>query len=153
MKQSAYEAAVGLLSRRDHGEKELRSKLLSKGFAFEEVTDALTRCKEYGYLDDSRYCELMLRNGINKGWGPQRIQQSLKQKGIADSRIQEMFLDLDIDWFEQARVTAQRKFGSQVQRTKDRQVEMKEKAKRFRFLQYRGFDFEQSNYALEQLSL
>ncbi len=153
MKQSAYEAAVGLLSRRDHGEKELRSKLLSKGFPFDDVAQAIVRCKEYGYLDDGRYSEMMLRNGIMKGWGPQRIQQALRQKGIADSRVQELFLDLDVDWFEQARNTAQRKFGSCSVPNGDHQSHLKEKAKRFRFLQYRGFDFEQANYALESLSI
>ena len=49
----------------------------------------------------------------------------------------------EVDWFELAKTTAQQKFGDNYP------VDVKEKAKRIRFLQYRGFSFDQINYAIE----
>ena len=53
-----------------------------------------------------------------------------------------MLNEAGVDWFKLAKDTAQLKFGS------DHEVDAKEKAKRMRFLQYRGFSFDQINYAL-----
>ena len=48
----------------------------------------------------------------------------------------------DIDWFALAADVAKRKFGFKSAQ------DQKAKAKRVRFMQYRGFNFEQIKYAL-----
>ncbi|MDW6001782.1 recombination regulator RecX [Vibrio mangrovi] len=142
--RSCLETAVQLLSRRDHGRAELFRKLLTKGFAEDEVSHAIQSCEQHGYLDDTRYVQGMIRHHIAKGHGELRIQQTLKQKQIDETVVAEQLALTDVDWFELARSTAERKFGEQIT-TKDPKVY----AKQVRFLQYRGFNFEQIQYALD----
>ncbi|MDX1304075.1 recombination regulator RecX [Photobacterium sp.] len=141
-KQSAQEAAVGYLSRRDHAETELRRKLTTRGFEAQEIDLAISHCQEYGWLNDTRYAAMMVRNGVAKGWGALRIKQEMKMKGVGEDIVNHAIDESDIDWYEHGKEVAQRKFGETVIDSP------KEKARRFRFLQYRGFDFDQINYAL-----
>lgn len=141
-KQSAKEAAVGYLSRRDHAEKELRQKLKGRGYSEQGVAEAIAYCCDYNWLDDARYAAMMMRNGVAKGWGALRIRQEMKMKGVHDTIISQVMEECETDWYEHARDVARRKFGQSKMDTP------KEKARRFRFMQYRGFDFEQINYAL-----
>lgn len=142
-KQSAKEVAVGYLSRRDHAEEELRQKLKTRGYSEQDIIEAIAYCQDYHWLDDARYVATMMQNGVAKGWGALRIKQEMKMKGVHDTIVSQVFEESDIDWYKQARDVAQRKFG-------DSEIDTpKEKARRFRFMQYRGFDFEQIKYALE----
>ncbi len=143
--RTCLETAIQLLSRRDHGRIELFRKLMSKGFDDDEVDQAVQACEQYGYLDDVRYTQGMIRHHIAKGHGEQRIYQSLKQKQIDESIIAEQLAELDVDWVELATSTAERKLGISIEEpVKDPKVY----AKQVRFLQYRGFNFEQIQYAL-----
>lgn len=141
-KQSAKEAAIGYLSRRDHAEKELFKKLKVRGYSEQDVSEAIAFCQDYNWLDDARFAAMLMRNGIAKGWGALRIRQDMKMKGIHDTVVSQTMEETEVDWFEQARAVALRKFGNSEMDTP------KEKARRFRFMQYRGFDFEQIKYAL-----
>ncbi|MGR5066550.1 regulatory protein RecX [Photobacterium sp. DNB22_13_2] len=140
--QSAKQSAVRYLSRRDHAEQELRHKLLARGYEQSEVDEAVACCQDYNWLDDARFAERLLGNGIAKGWGLLRIRQEMEFKGIHEEIIRQLFEDDEFDWFEHARGVALRKFGDSPMDTD------KEKARRLRFMQSRGFDLELVNYAL-----
>ncbi|USD65685.1 recombination regulator RecX [Vibrio sp. SCSIO 43136] len=139
---SVKEAAIALLSRRDHGEYELIQKLTQKGYEQEEAEQALSFCSECGYLDDLRFARSQVRQHVSKGHGERRIRQELNQKRVSDSDIQQALYEEEIDWFELARKVALKKFPD------GRSSDHKVYAKQLRFLQYRGFDFEQIAYAL-----
>lgn len=141
-KISAKDAAINLLSRRDHGEYELKQKLSLKGYQAQEIENAVIACYEYGYINDFRYAQIQVRSHLQKGHGLRRIVQSLKQKQIDDNLIEQALNEQDIDWFEQAKEMAMKKFKGQTSN------DPKVYAKKVRFLQYRGFDFEQIKYAL-----
>ena len=87
MKHSAHYFAVAQLARRDYSHHEVQSKLKQKGFEDVEVEEALDRCESSGFLDDSRYAELIIRSHVNKGHGPIRIKQSMLPKGLAKDGI------------------------------------------------------------------
>ncbi|MCQ1057498.1 recombination regulator RecX [Photobacterium sp. DNB23_23_1] len=141
--RSATQLAVRYLSRRDHAEKELQQKLLARGYELAEVDDAVALCQDYNWLDDARFAERLLGNGIAKGWGLLRIRQEMKFKGIHEEIIRQLFEDDEFDWYEHAREVALKKFGESPMESE------KEKARRLRFMQYRGFDLEQIQYALD----
>lgn len=145
-KRSCQESALGVLTRRDHSQYELTQKLLSKGFSTSEVEQAIGYCQQYGYIDDLRYTFSMIRQHISKGHGERRIRQSLQQNRVSDEIISTVFAQIETDWFELAKQTAEKKFKSLSSTDK------KEQAKRIRFLQYRGFSFEQIQYALSEQS-
>lgn len=140
-KLSARESAIHLLSRRDHGRNELAQKLRLKGYAEEEIDQALIYCDQLGYLDDQRFAEGLVRQHILKGHGELKIRQELKQKQLHTEAI-DCALQQQVDWFELAKQTAQKKFDLTAA------ADPKLRAKQIRFLQYRGFSFEQIQYAL-----
>ncbi len=126
-------AAMNLLARREHSRKELDSKLRHLTEDQERVNEVLDRLENDQLLSDDRFVEAFIRSHINKGQGPMRISQELRQKGITDETISLALEALDVDWFEKAEFTRQKKFGSKLPQ------ELKEKARQIRFLQYRGF--------------
>ncbi|UJF19013.1 recombination regulator RecX [Vibrio sp. SS-MA-C1-2] len=141
VKLTAKQVAVNILSRRDHSEYELRTKLQTRDFASSEIDEAILFCFEHRWLDDGRYSELVVRSGISKGHGLYRIKQTLKQKGVENQIIEIATQENDQDWFELAKETLARRFSREIDSDK-------EKARRIRFLQSRGFNFDQINYAL-----
>ncbi|PSW18636.1 recombination regulator RecX [Photobacterium sanctipauli] len=141
-KKSAKAAAVAYLSRRDHAEKELQQKLVARGYDEQEAQEAVAFCQDYNWIDDARYAERTLSNGIAKGWGLLRIRQELAYKGIHEAIVQQLLEEDEFDWFGHAKAVALRKFGATEIDTP------KEKARRFRFLQSRGFELEEIRYAL-----
>ncbi|CAH0524603.1 recombination regulator RecX [Vibrio hippocampi] len=143
---SVKEAAIALLSRRDHGEYELQQKLQLKGYDDTEIDSAIIFCKECNYLDDLRYAKSQVRQHIYKGHGERRIRQELNQKRVTESVVDTAMAEEATDWFELAKLTAEKKFKA------GKAKEPKEYAKQVRFLQYRGYSFEQISYALNALN-
>lgn len=139
---TAKESALQLLSRRDHGEYELRQKLHHKGYEAEDIDTVIQFCFEHRFLDDLRYAKSQIRQHVYKGHGERRIRQELKQKRVDELVIDEAFDNEPQDWFELAKETAAKKFKI------IEKCDQKEYAKRVRFLLYRGFSFEQIQYAL-----
>ncbi|MFO7593808.1 MAG: regulatory protein RecX [Pseudomonadota bacterium] len=137
----AYTVAVGLLARREHSARELAGKLKSRGFADTVVEAVLARLEAERLQSDERFTEAYLRQRSQKGYGPQRIAAELRERGIDDPLISSQFRQAEeegeLDWFELAAAAYRKKYGA-------RPIEdMKDRAKRQRFMQYRGFTHEQ----------
>ena len=139
---SSKEAAIQLLSRRDHGEYELYQKLSLKGYEQDAIEEAINFCLDHNYLDDLRYAKSQIRQHVYKGHGERRVRQELNQKRVSESTIEKAMEEEPQDWFELAKSAAEKKFKGI--KAKD----AKEYAKQVRFLQYRGYNFEQISYAL-----
>jgi regulatory protein len=136
-------AAMDLLSRREHARRELKQKL-KKRFQDEELIEQqLDRLSEENLQSDTRYAESFLRQRINRGQGPMRIRQEMRQKGISDSEIESAMAEEQPDWYALAEATYHRKFGALPPE------EIKEKARRSRFMQYRGFALEHYQHLLQ----
>ena len=85
---------------------------------------------------DRRFCESFVRSRSQQGQGPRRIAQDLRQRGVADSLVREYLWEADIDWFAALQQLYRKRYGE------TKPSDYKEKAKRMRFLQYRGFDYD-----------
>jgi len=136
-KQTALHCGVGLLARREHSEFELRQKLNIREFHVDDIELAIERLLEKGYLSDERFAISTCRYRANRGYGWYYISNELKQKGVCSTIIQQLQNNCEIDWYLQAELAYNKRFGDL--RIKDTQDGQKEKAKRIRFLQYRGF--------------
>ncbi|WP_394200287.1 regulatory protein RecX [Shewanella waksmanii] len=141
-KHSAMHVAVGLLARRDYSRHQIQLKLQQKQYSEQEVDATLAQCEQSGYLDDARFAALLLKSHIAKGHGTNKIRQSMQQKGLSRSLIEQVLLDSECDWFEVAKLKAQKKYGEAVP------LDHPTRAKRIRYLLGQGFDYEQANYAL-----
>ncbi|MFZ3071934.1 MAG: regulatory protein RecX, partial [Thermodesulfobacteriota bacterium] len=84
------EAALRLLSFRAHTEKELRRKLVKKGFPAIEIAAITEKLKKLGYLDDRVFSKILAASrSKNKNWGRIKIAAELRDKGVERDIIQE----------------------------------------------------------------
>lgn len=137
MNKALLHQAIDLLSRREHSAKELMQKLTLRGYERSDIDDVLIFLKAENYLDDIRAAECIFRNRISRGYGWRFIENEMKQKGVANDIIQSLRFENEIDWYQQVASTYHKRFGdTEIQ-------DQKEKAKRLRFLQYRGFSMDE----------
>jgi regulatory protein len=121
-----------MLAKREHSYFELYKKLI-QWYEEDEVTPALEKLKQQDYQSDARFTGEFIQMRFNQGKGPIKISIDLKQRGIEHFDLSEH------DFFALAKSIRIRKYGE------DTPGNYKEKAKQQRFLQSRGFDFEQIN--------
>lgn len=135
---------MDLLARREHGVEELRKKLASRFGKSEGTLDAidgeLKRLVDEGLLSDDRFAAATVRQLVARGLGPRRLDEELRSKGVmAGWRDCADTEELAIDWKAQAHTVYEKKFGDQPL-PEDPVSARKERARRARFMQYRGFD-------------
>ncbi len=138
--------AMDLLARREHSRRELINKLKIRGFEGEEVEAYLDRLAEKDLQSDQRFAESYVRMRSGNGYGQRRISQELTQKGIAESRISQIYEEMALDWYQIALEIWQKKYNQLPGN------DLKLKAKQSRFLQYRGFDFDIINWIFSRSS-
>jgi len=132
-KRSAYDKALGLLARREHSRKELKTKLRQGGYEGEETGAAIERLGEQQYQDDDRFAVVLLRSRIAQGYGPMRLRVELKSHGLADARIRELMAAAEVDWNASAAAQLRRRYG------KAGVADAAERSCRAQFLLRRGF--------------
>ena len=133
MNKAILHKGIDLLSRREHSELELRNKLRLREFQDDEITIVIDYLIENDYLSESRFADSVYRTRVNKGYGKRYIENELTQKGVSSTDIHAAAQELDVDWYHQVKIVYKKRFGDMPM------AEQKDKAKRIRFLQYRGF--------------
>ncbi|HDZ56214.1 MAG TPA: regulatory protein RecX [Pseudomonas xinjiangensis] len=129
--------ALDLLARREHTYTELQRKLLQRGATSEQIGVELDRLQTDGLLSNERFCEAYVHARSQRGFGPQRLREELRQRGVSASMIETTFRDGSWDWQQLAQTTFQKRFPEGPAR------DAKERARQLRFMQYRGFaDFQ-----------
>jgi len=126
-------AAMGLLARREHSYRELIQKLTKRFSEIELIRQTLDRLEKDNLLSNQRFTEAYIRARSNKGFGPQRIEMELREKGVSEQVIAVGMEEAAIDWVELAAQIKYKKFGDHVS------SDSKSMAKVYRFMNYRGF--------------
>lgn len=139
-------AAVDLLARRDHSRHELWQKLSPKAASDDDLTALLDDLSARDWQSDERYTNTFLRSREQRGLGPVRIRQELRQRGVSGDLINDAFEQSDTDWCRLASEVAEKKAGSV------NVADAKGRAKLQRFLAYRGFSSDHIYAALDALS-
>ena len=133
--------AMNILARREYSRKELADKLRQKFTPDSELLQAvLDTLVADDLLSDQRFSEAFVRWRVGKGQGPVRIGMELRERGVDGDAV---LRQCDVDWFALAEKVACKRFGEAVA------IDPKQRAKRMRFLQYRGFSGEQIRAALQ----
>ena len=140
--KEARKKAMDYLARREYGQEELVNKLHNAGFDSDLAAFEVDRLTEENLQSDQRFAESFAQSRINQGKGPVRIRQELKERGLSVTTIDDALIEKAQDWFELAREVRVRKFGH------DLPAEFSEKARQMKFLQYRGFESEQIQVAV-----
>lgn len=129
----AYQHAIALLTRREHGALELTKKLSQKGHTAAAIQEALEKCQQHGLQQDGRFAEQKMRTRVAQGYGPERIRMELQHLGLARELIENTLAEADYDWVVEAQAVLYKKYGN----TLSQSISMRQKQKQF--LHYRGF--------------
>tara|TARA_B100000809_G_C15122416_1_gene524849 strand:+ start:1482 stop:1931 length:450 start_codon:yes stop_codon:yes gene_type:complete len=121
------------LSRREHSAKEIRRKLSSRIESPDELEIEIKKLEDEGLLSDERFAESYMHSRKRKGFGPLRIKNELRERGVNDS-ISQSLLNSE-DWSVLAHASLLKKTGGFLPTERDKTLKLK------RFLNYRGFNF------------
>lgn len=136
--QELKDAAFRLLARREQSQFELTLKLTSKGWPKAQVSAVVTELMAKGWQSDQRFISSFVRDKLLQGQGPLKIKaQAMQQKGVSselvEQALEQELQEQQLDWRSQCRDSLIRKFGEQAP------ADQKQKARRIRYLQQRGF--------------
>ncbi len=134
--ENTWMSAQRLLARREHSRLELQQKLLKKKFSMVNIRIALEELTARGWLDDQKFCLSYVRYRVQRGQGPLKIIHELKLKGVAPHIIFEELQNYDAQWLQLCENVLEKKYAGKITPT------LNEKAKRYRFLNTRGFPVE-----------
>jgi regulatory protein len=134
--------AIQWLARREHSRRELRDKLLKKGCARALAGETVKQLEKERLVSDDRFMESLIQVRRNRGYGPLRIQKELQEKGVTAEAIKRWLDVSGREWLEDIRRVQRKKFGARLPRS------YTERARQARFLQYRGFTYDQIQQVL-----
>ena len=126
---------MDFLARREHTAKEILFKLKNRVESVELLKAEINKLEEEGLIDNKRFAEQYIYSRSLRGYGPLRIEQELKQRGVNEDVSHPLMND--IDW------TA---FAIEVLKKKTAGIfpdETKQILKIKKFMNYRGFNFNQ----------
>ncbi|MEH6490677.1 regulatory protein RecX [Halopseudomonas sp.] len=126
-------SAMDLLARREHSYRELLRKLRQRGATTAAAEVELDRLVDDGLLSDERFCEAYVYSRSQRGYGPARLREELRQRGVAELLVEKTLAEAQWDWQALARQVFSKRFPE------GEACDAAERAKQLRFMQYRGF--------------
>ncbi len=132
--------AFAYLGRREYSKQMLIDKLAETGADLNAIQQLVDELADSCYQSDSRMASMTVRSNLRRGRGQARIRQDLQKYRIDPTLAADELAATD--WLQQAIQLRIKKFGAALP------TEAKEKARQFRFLQYRGFDLDVCRQAL-----
>lgn len=127
------ERALRLLASREHSRLELERKLRAKGHHLAAIARVLDELSATDLVSNQRTAEALAAARSAKGYGPLRLRQELRQRGLEEELIAPLLERDRGDWLDLLVRVAEKKFGSAPA------SDPKDLARRARFLEYRGF--------------
>ncbi|XP_004960217.1 uncharacterized protein LOC101755778 isoform X2 [Setaria italica] len=155
-------AAIELLAARAFTVSELRKKLRSKNYPVDAIDAVVADFKSRGLLNDGFYAESFSRSRwMSSTWGPRRIKQALRQKGVPEAEVDQatrsVFQDGDGHGKEATYGISEASMDhlfaqalKQWQRGQSLTLENR-RGRIVRWLQYRGFNWSVTNAIVKKL--
>lgn len=141
----AVSTALRALEQRIQSSRELRTRLMRKGFEAETIDAALARLSEYGYLNDELFAERWIENRLaHRPRGKRLLEQELRQKGIERAIVDQTVASMEIDDRAAALELARKRLKSVQGLPLDQQ-----RSKLTGLLARRGFDYSVIRATLE----
>ena len=142
----ALSKAVSLLAGRPCSKGEIRQNLKRYHYEDEVIEMVLFKLEKEKLLDDREFSDLWVQNRSEK-YGPRRIRQELRHKGIAEEYAEEALSSISDDEELDHAVRLARKAWSRVRSGEDRR---KSRQKVISSLVRKGFDWDVARQASDQ---
>ncbi len=78
----AFDKILRIVNKREISSSKMRCKLEMAGYDQEAIESSLTKAIEYGYIDDRRYSECLIRTALSMGKGLSQIEYEINGLGV-----------------------------------------------------------------------
>ena len=143
-KDKAFDYALTYISKYTPTVKILANKLYEKGYGKVIVDYTIDKCKRYGYINDEEYARSYVALNANIK-GKTRLKMELRNKGVAEDIIDRALSQMEGN-------DACQELAKKLSKNQDIH-DPKYRAKLIRFLQYRGYEWEDISQALAVLKI
>ena len=123
--------ALDYLSRREHSRYELQQKLLRHDFDPAQIEMLLNELSNNNLQSDERFAQEYIHARKQRGYGPDRVIEELRQKGVSDAVIRNTVQPDAPEWHE-----------SLVRLLTSRSGVMRKEQSRISFLLNRGYSID-----------
>lgn len=132
-------SALKILERTYKTEKEIRDKLILKGYDEVSINKSIEFLKEYNFLSDHNFSKMYVKDKV-RAYGKNKIKYDLIRKGIDDNLIEEAISNIDYqDEIDVAYNLAIKKYNTLSKREEDK---FKLSQKLYRFLLSKGYNYD-----------
>ena len=142
--QAAFDSAINFISKSVKTEKQVKDKLILKGYLPEIVDKAILKLKEYGYVDDGDYSSRYVST-YKATKGKLLIKNELRRKGVSEAQTAEALSEIESQ-AEAAKAIAEKYL-------KNKEKDKKNLLKCYKYLLSKGFDYDDAKSAIESFSI
>lgn len=104
-----------------------QNKEFDRGEAYQWIEDILTDFQRYGYLNDSRYAEIKIKDYMSAGKSVRYIKGKMREKGIDEEILSALLEDQEYDEFEAALKLAKKKHIGPFRKDEEARFENRQK--------------------------
>ena len=130
--------ALRIIERSYKTEKEIKERLIEKGYDLESILPVVDFLKEYSFIDDSAYIKMYIKDRI-RSQGALKIKYALIRKGIDPNEIEDNLTNLNKDEERNVALELVKKKHSQLVGKENDTYKLSNKL--CRFLVGRGYDY------------
>jgi regulatory protein len=148
----AYLETVRFCSYRERSRQELEQKLQRLQLPQEQWDAVLERLAAEGFQDEQRYARAFATDKARlSSWGPLKIRQGLRRKGVPDALIDAALEQLDADSLQERLDHLLRQKDASLRNRREALAPMEHRARLQRYALGRGFGHDAVRKALDRL--
>ena len=141
-------SALRIIEKSYKTEKEVRDKLILKGYEDNSINKSIEFLKEYNFINDSNYTKAFIRDKL-KSQGSQKIKYTLIQKGISKENIDEELSNLNKESEKSTAFNmAKKKFDIIKKKENDN---YKISGKLYRYLISKGYEYDVTSEVVKEI--
>ena len=141
-------SALRIIEKSCKTEKEVRDKLILKGYEDNSINKSIEFLKEYNFINDSNYTKAFINDKL-KSQGSQKIKYSLIQKGISIDNIDEELSNLNKESEKSTALNlAKKKFDIIKKKESDN---YKISGKLYRYLISKGYEYDVTSEVVKEI--
>ena len=141
-------SALRIIEKSWKTEKEVRDKLILKGYEDNSINKSIEFLKEYNFINDSNYTKAFIRDKL-KSQGSQKIKYTLIQKGISKETIDEELSNLNKESEKSTAFNmAKKKFDIIKKKENDN---YKISGKLYRYLISKGYEYDVTSEVVKEI--
>ena len=141
-------SALRIIEKSYKTEKEVRDKLILKGYEENSINKSIEFLKEYNFINDSNYTKAFISDKL-KSQGSQKIKYTLIQKGISKESIDEELSNLNKENEKNVALNIAKKKLNIIKNKENDNYKIS--GKLYRYLISKGYGYDVTNEVVKEI--